>query len=75
MSGSCSVPLGGFAQVIGDQIRLRGFVAMPDGSKLIEEEVSLRYAESAPEEIGQIVAERLAKRGAREILASLERLA
>lgn len=75
LAGSCSVPLGGFAQIVGDQIRLRGFVAMPDGSKLIEEEMTMRCSESVAGLIGQDVARRLADRGAKEILASLESVA
>jgi len=75
LAGSCSVPLGGYAQIVGDQIRLRGFVAMPDGSKLIEEEMTMRCSESVAGSIGQDVARRLADRGAKEILASLESVA
>lgn len=75
LAGSCSVPLGGFAQIVGDQIRLRGFVAMPDGSKLIEEEMTMRCSETVADLIGQDVARRLADRGAKEILASLESVA
>jgi len=72
LAGSCSVPLGGYAQIIGDQMRLRGFVALPDGSRLIEDEMTLRCDESNPDRLGQDVARRLAERGATEILASLE---
>ncbi len=75
LAGSCSVPLGGYAQIIGEQIRLRGFVATPDGSRLIEDEVTMRSSESTPGKIGQDVAQRLADRGAKEILASLDDLA
>jgi hydroxymethylbilane synthase len=72
LAGSCSVPLGGYAQIIGDQMRLRGFVATPDGSRLIEDEVTMRWSESLPDVIGQDVARRLADRGAKEILAELD---
>ena len=75
LAGSCSVPLGGYAQIIGDQMRLRGFVAMPDGSRLIEDEVTMRCSESTPDLMGQDVARRLADRGAKEILVSLESVA
>ena len=75
LAGSCSVPLGGYAQIIGDQMRLRGFVAMPDGSRLIEDELTMRCSESMPDAMGQDVARRLADRGAMEILASLESVA
>jgi len=75
LAGSCNVPLGGYAQIIGDQIRLRGFVAKPDGSKLIEDEMMALCSETEPVALGQEVARRLAERGAKEILASLEPLA
>lgn len=72
LSGSCTVPLGGYAQFIGECMRLRGFVASPDGTKLIEEELTLPYSDSVAEEIGTALAQRLTQRGAAEILASLE---
>lgn len=75
LAGSCSVPLGGYAQIIGDQIRLRGLVAMPDGSRLIEDEMMMLCSDAVPAAMGQNVARRLADRGAKEILASLESLA
>lgn len=71
LAGSCNVPLGGYAQIVGDQMRLRGFVAMPDGSKLIEDETTMPCSAANPELLGQDVARRLADRGAREILDSL----
>ena len=72
LSGSCTVPLGGYAQLIGEQMKLRGFVATPDGSRLIEEELSLPYSDSVPDKIGKDLAQRLTQRGAGEILASLD---
>ena len=72
LAGSCNVPLGGYAQLIGDQMRLRGFVAMPDGSRLIEDELTLPLTDSLPDTIGRDLARRLTERGAREILDSLE---
>ena len=70
--GSCNVPLGGYAQLIGDKMRLRGFVARPDGSKLIEDDLTLPFTDSVADTIGRDMARRLAERGAREILDSLE---
>ncbi len=72
LAGSCTVPLGGYAQIIGEQMRLRGFVAAPDGSRLIEDELTLPFSDSVPQEIGNALARKLADRGARAILASLE---
>lgn len=72
LAGSCNVPLGGYAQLIGDKMRLRGFVAMADGSKLIEDDLTLPFTDSVAETIGRDMARRLTERGAREILDSLE---
>jgi hydroxymethylbilane synthase len=73
LAGSCTVPLGGYAQIFGQQMRLRGFVAAPDGSRLIEDELTMPFSESVAQQIGNELARRLAERGARQILESLER--
>jgi hydroxymethylbilane synthase len=71
LAGSCQVPLGGYADVRGGRVRLRGFVASPDGSKLVSDEMEADLASAAPE-LGAALAQRLAAKGAREILAALE---
>lgn len=72
LAGSCNVPLGGYAELIGEKMRLRGFVATADGSRLIEDDLTLPFTDSVAETIGRDVARRLSERGAREILDSLE---
>ena len=69
LGGSCQVPLGGFAEVTGNKLRMRGFVATPDGSRLIRAEHS--GSVSNPEALGETVAQDLLKQGAGEILAAL----
>jgi hydroxymethylbilane synthase len=69
LAGSCQVPLGGFAEVKGDNLRMRGFVASPDGSKMLRAE--LIGAVNEPEILGNAVAQALLKQGAGEILAAL----
>jgi hydroxymethylbilane synthase len=69
LAGSCQVPLGGFAEVQGDKLRMRGFVASPDGSKMLRAEQTGSLA--APEALGNAVAEALLQQGAAEILAAL----
>ncbi len=69
LAGSCQVPLGGFAEVNGDILRMRGFVASPDGSKMLRAE--LLGSVNAPEALGDAVADALLKQGAGEILAAL----
>ncbi len=69
LAGSCQVPLGGFAEVQDGKLRMRGFVATPDGTRLLRAE---RIGDIAkPEELGDLVAQDLLKQGAGEILAAL----
>jgi len=69
LSGSCQVPLGGFAEVSGNQLRMRGFVATPDGSRLLRAEQT--GSVNDPEALGLAVAQALLAQGAGEILAAL----
>jgi hydroxymethylbilane synthase len=71
LAGSCQVPLGGFAEISGGQARLRGFVASPDGKRMVSDEASAASSSAAPD-LGNAVAQRLIAKGAREILAVLE---
>ena len=70
LAGSCNVPLGGFAEVSGERLRLRGFVGARDGSRLVSGEIE--GAAGDPEALGQALAEKLKAQGAAEILAVLE---
>ncbi|MDP2762433.1 MAG: hydroxymethylbilane synthase [Sideroxyarcus sp.] len=69
LAGSCQVPLGGFAEVQADGLRMRGFVATPDGKRLLRAEHLGDGAE--PEALGDLVAQDLLRQGAGEILAAL----
>ena len=69
LNGSCQVPLGGFAEVVDGKLRMRGFVAKPDGSRLIRAEH--HGAIVAPEALGDAIAQDLLAQGAGEILAAL----
>ena len=71
LAGSCQVPLGGFAEISGGSVRLRGFVASPDGSRMVCDELTVPRS-SMPQELGNAVAQRLISKGAREILAGLD---
>jgi hydroxymethylbilane synthase len=71
LGGSCQVPLGAFAQPGNDgQMRLRAFVATPDGRVLLQAEA--RGSTTAPEELGNDVAAQLRARGADDVLAALD---
>ncbi|HMC13313.1 MAG TPA: hydroxymethylbilane synthase, partial [Gallionellaceae bacterium] len=69
LGGSCQVPLGGFAEVQGGKLRMRGFVATPDGSRLLRAERTGNASD--PEALGNAVARDLLSQGAGEILAAL----
>lgn len=69
LGGSCQVPLAAYAQVLGDTLRLRALVAMPDGGRIIRAERA--GAAKDAEALGLAVADELLQAGAADILASL----
>ncbi len=69
LGGSCQVPLGGFAEVKNGKLRMRGFVASPDGQRMMRAE-SIGEV-SNPEALGTIIANELRAQGADVILAEL----
>jgi len=69
LQGSCQVPLGGFAQIVAGELRLRGFVASIDGQRMIRDEVCGK-PENA-EQLGVEMGQRLIALGADKILAEL----
>ncbi|OGS96187.1 MAG: hydroxymethylbilane synthase [Gallionellales bacterium RIFCSPLOWO2_02_FULL_57_47] len=69
LAGSCQVPLGGFAEVRNGKLRMRGFVASPDGKRMAHTELFGNISD--PEALGNRVADALRALGAEEILASL----
>ena len=69
LGGSCTIPLGAFAEQTGGRLRLRALVASPDGKRIARAEGEGEAAR--PEELGLRVAGLLRERGAGEILAAL----
>jgi len=69
LNGSCQVPLGGFAEIKDGQLYMRGFVASPDGQKMLRAEALGEYEN--PEALGSRIAEALLAQGAGEILDAL----
>ena len=69
LGGSCTIPLGAFAQQVGGRLSLRALVASPDGKRIARAEGE--GDSSQPEELGRRVAGLLRERGAAEILAAL----
>ena len=69
LEGGCQVPIGGYAQIKGDSLTLRGLVGQPDGSEMIRGEVTGSTSEA--EQLGIKLADDLLSRGAKEILQAV----
>ena len=69
LGGSCTIPLGAFAEKAGERLRLRALVASPDGKRIAR--VDCEGAAAEPEALGARAAAELRARGAAEILASI----
>ncbi|MDP1558986.1 MAG: hydroxymethylbilane synthase [Nitrosomonas sp.] len=69
LGGSCQVPLGGFAEITEGILHLRGFVATPDGMRVIKDEKNGKPETGSM--MGEQMAQNLKAQGADEILAAL----
>ena len=69
LQGGCQVPIGSYAELQGDQLRLRGLVGYPDGRQVLYEEMT--GPASQGKEMGAEMAKRLLARGADKILAEV----
>jgi len=69
LGGSCTIPLGAFAELAGTRLRLRALVAAPDGTRMAQADCS--GAAEDPEALGAQAAALLRARGADEILAAI----
>jgi hydroxymethylbilane synthase len=69
LGGSCTIPLGAFAEMAGRMLKLRALVASPDGRRIARAEAV--GDASAPEALGLRVADALRREGAEDILAAL----
>ncbi len=65
VGGTCTTPVAAYARVEGGVLRLRAFLATPDGSRVLRD---ARSSAGAPDELGRTVAESMLGRGADEIL-------
>ena len=73
LGGSCQVPLGGYALIENNELWLRGFVATPDGQRMVGGE--LRGCPEAAEAMGLQLASQLRESGGEAILAERVNLA
>ena len=69
LGGSCQVPLGGYAIIEDNVLWLRGFVATPDGRRMIAGELRGRPQDN--EALGRDLAQKLRDGGADAILAEV----
>lgn len=69
LNGGCQVPIAGFAELAGEQLRMRGLLGHPDGSALFRAE--LIGSAQDPETLGIAIAESLLVQGGDKILATL----
>ena len=66
LQGGCQVPIGAYAELLGDEVWLRGLVGSPDGQQILRAE--RRGPAATAEQLGQSVAEQLLAMGADKIL-------
>ena len=66
LEGGCQVPIGGFAELHGKELHLRGMVGEPDGSRLLRAEI--RGPSAQAEQLGAQLAQQLLAQGAKDIL-------
>lgn len=71
VEGSCEVPVGGHATVMGTSVVIEGFLGLPDGTRLVREKAEGEAADAA--KLGRALGERILARGGREVLDLLAR--
>ena len=71
VEGSCEVPVGGHATVMGTSVVIEGFLGLPDGTRLVREKGEGEAADAA--KLGRALGERILARGGREVLDLLAR--
>ncbi|ALG68921.1 hydroxymethylbilane synthase [Beggiatoa leptomitoformis] len=69
LGGSCQVPIGGFAEIVGDELILRGLVADVAGKQILRAQ-SVGGIDNAIL-LGEMVAQHLLAQGAKQLLQAL----
>jgi hydroxymethylbilane synthase len=69
LAGSCTVPLGAYARIRGNQLHIIGFVASVDGGEMVRAETT--GEPRAADTLGQQLAQMLIDQGADRILVAL----
>ena len=73
LSGSCHTPLAAHARIVEGELRLMGFLGMPDGSQVLRGETS--GSRDDPESVGAKLADEFIARGAGAILSAVGAMA
>jgi hydroxymethylbilane synthase len=66
LGGGCNVPLGAYAQIESERVRLRAIVAREDGSEILRGEAE----DADPSELGRRLADELLARGAAALICA-----
>jgi len=66
LGGGCRTPIAAFGQINGETLELEGMVSTPDGGKLLR--AGAKGSAELPQEVGNLLGEKLIARGGREIL-------
>jgi len=69
LQGGCQVPIAGYAEISHGVMVLRALVGKPDGTELVQGVISGKPEDA--EELGQVLADDLLSRGAKQILADV----
>ena len=70
LGGGCQLPFGAYAEIEGDSLRFRGFVADDEGHHLLRGELRVPVEEAGS--VGTMLAERLLNEGAAEFMVAAE---
>ena len=69
LQGGCQVPIAGYSEISHGVMVLRALVGRPDGTELVQGVISGKPEDA--EELGQVLADDLLSRGAKQILADV----
>jgi hydroxymethylbilane synthase len=69
LQGGCQVPIGAYAWIEGDRIKIKGFISDLEGERFLEGYVEGSLQEA--EEVGKRLAQRLLREGGEEILKEI----
>ena len=70
LEGGCQVPIGINAEIVGESIKIRAILGLPDGSEILQETQTLPL--NSCENAGVLLANEFIKKGAKELLKRAE---